>query len=132
MANSPKIRILFKVLLCLSIFLSLTTQNQLTGFGSRILVVAGSYARYTNRTDLVDVSRPNMTCALPDFPLDDLKEPVAFNSAQGPTVCGGFNGFKIWKSRIWNSLDLRKVSNKCYVLKSNTLGQKNTFYPEIP
>jgi len=67
----------------------------------RILVVTG-YGDSMKQTQLWP--KPESQCALHDFPLE-VSGAVGFWTAQGPTVCGGYDG--------------EKTSNKCFLYKEN-------------
>ena len=54
---------------------------------TKMLVVSGQPSA-ARKTELMDLAKPNINCALPDFPID-LSGAVGFNSAEGPMVCGG-------------------------------------------
>jgi len=67
----------------------------------RILVVTG-YGGSRKKTQLWP--KPDAECALGDFP-SEVNGAVGFWTAQGPTVCGGYDG--------------EKTSNKCFLYKEN-------------
>ena len=51
---------------------------------------SGSGYNYVRKTELIDLTRPDNNCDLPDYP-KELYGAISFKSAQGPVVCGGFN-----------------------------------------
>merc|ERR1711860_344161 len=73
----------------------LNTDEENTTAITRILVVTG----YTKKTEVWP--KPESQCALLDFPLE-VGGAVAFWTAQGPMVCGGYGG-----------------GNKCFLYKNN-------------
>merc|ERR1711860_489108 len=74
----------------------LNTDEENTTAITRILVVTG----YTKKTEVWP--KPESQCALPDFPLE-VGGAVAFWTAQGPMVCGGYSENKcfLYKNHQW-------------------------------
>ena len=53
-----------------------------------MLVVSGEIFTYGQKTELIDLGRPNIVCDLPDLPIL-VSGAVGFNNDNGPTICGG-------------------------------------------
>ena len=53
-----------------------------------MLVVTGYPLESGQKTELIDLGRPNISCDLPDFPTQVIAA-VGFNNVNGPTICGG-------------------------------------------
>ena len=69
---------------------------------TKMLVVSGFPLGSSIKTELIAIGRPNLICDLPDFPIK-VAGAVGFNSAKGPTICGGFKSD-------------RSVTNECFTL----------------
>ena len=72
---------------------------------TKMLVVSGYQGilyGFANKTELIDLGRPNIICDLPDFPIQ-VAGAVGFNSAKGPTICGGRKSDKT-------------ITNECFTL----------------
>ena len=69
---------------------------------TKMLVVSGFPWGSSIKTELIDIGRPNIICDLPDFPIQ-VGAAVGFNSAKGPTICGG-------RKSDWS------ITNECFTL----------------
>ena len=66
-----------------------------------MLVVTGYHYDSGQKTELIDLGRPNIMCDLPDFPIK-VYGSVGFNNVNGPTICGGFTPGGILTKECYN------------------------------
>ena len=70
-----------------------------------MLVLSGYLSDTSQKTELIDLGRPNIVCDLPDIPIQ-VYGAVGFNNVNGSTICGGLKYGTI-------------VTNDCFNLNSD-------------
>ena len=66
-----------------------------------MLVVTGLPWESGQKTELIDLAKPNINCDLPDFPIQVFSA-LGFNNVNGPTICGGFTPGGILTKECYN------------------------------